>query len=405
MGRFVGIDWGAKFHQVCVVDAQGDVIAERAFPHDPEHLQLLAGFLHQQEQLVGVAIEVPRGVVVETLLERNIAVFVLNPKQLDRFRDRFTVAGAKDDRRDARVLADSLRTDAKAFRRVELDEPWLAELRELSRLEGELVAEEVAHANALREHLGRYFPQVLSLTSDVDAPWVMQLLERAPTPALAAGLSRSKIATILAENRIRKFTADEVQTALRRPGFAVAPGTVEAASLHATSRLRRLIVTVQELRACRAKIAGLLDQASENGETDLGQKDEQRDVTILSSLPGVGRTILAALLAEASQPLRTRDYQTLRAMAGVAPITKQSGKSRLVVRRMAANQRLANAIYHWARCATQRDPLTRARYRALREKGHTHGRALRTVADRLLAVAIAMLRSRQAFDPCKKLAA
>ena len=130
-----------------------------------------------------------------------------------------------------------------------------------------------------------------------------------------------------------------------------------------------------------------------------GQREEQRDVTILRSLPGVGRIVLATLLAEASDALRRRDYHALRCLCGVAPVTRRSGKSRLVQRRQAAHRRLANAVYHWACVAVQHDPRSRAKYAALRQRGHGHARALRSVADRLLAVACAMLQSQTLYDP------
>ena len=125
-------------------------------------------------------------------------------------------------------------------------------------------------------------------------------------------------------------------------------------------------------------------------------------MTILRSLPGVGRTGLATLLVEASEPLRRRDYQVLRVLSGVAPVTRRSGKARLVTRRMACNERLREAVYHWARVAMQTDPESKRRYAALRQRGHSHGRALRTLGDRLLATACAMLRSQTLYDPDRK---
>ena len=80
-------------------------------------------------------------------------------------------------------------------------------------------------------------------------------------------------------------------------------------------------------------------------------------------------------------------------------MTKSSGKSRIVIRRLACHPRLANAIYHWARVAIQHDQRSRLKYTALRERGHSHGRALRAVADRLLGVACAMLKAGMLFDP------
>ena len=128
---FVGIDWGSQQHQVCVLDRDRRLVGERTVDHDGASLAQLAAWLWTvsagHPQRVAVAIEVPRGAIVEGLVERGFHVFAINPKQLDRFRDRHSVAGAKDDRRDAFVLADSVRTDQPSFRRLHLDAPQLLE--------------------------------------------------------------------------------------------------------------------------------------------------------------------------------------------------------------------------------------------------------------------------------------
>ena len=126
------------------------------------------------------------------------------------------------------------------------------------------------------------------------------------------------------------------------------------------------------------------------------------NVEILQSLPGEGNTVLAILISEASDLLQRHDYQAIRCLSGVAPVTKRSGKKIQVVQRKAAQPHLVNAVYHWSRVAIQHDPVSRAKYKALRDRGHSHGRALRTVADRLLAVACAMLRDRTLFDPDRR---
>ena len=124
---FVGIDWAAEEHCICLVDAEGERVAERNVTHDGAGLSELCSWLIERTKAqpvqIAVAIETPRGPVVEALLERGFAVFAINPKQLDRFRDRFTVAGAKDDSRDAHVLGDALRTDRQALRRLSPIEP------------------------------------------------------------------------------------------------------------------------------------------------------------------------------------------------------------------------------------------------------------------------------------------
>ncbi len=122
-------------------------------------------------------------------------------------------------------------------------------------------------------------------------------------------------------------------------------------------------------------------------------------MAILASLPGVGRSTLATLLTEAAGPLGRRDHAALRTLSGVAPVTKRSGKACIVVMRYAAQVRLRNAVFHWARVAVLNDPKCRSRYAALRARGHSYGRALRGVADRLLGIACVLLQRQVLFDP------
>jgi transposase len=409
---FAGIDWASQTHQACLVDAGGKILGERAFDHDGTGLAELCAWLLSmtgaEPAAIAVAIEVPHGPIVETLLERGFQVYAINPKQLDRFRDRFTVAGAKDDRRDARVQADSLRTDRHAFRRLSVDDPVIVELREWSRMTEDLQRERSRLANRVREQLWRYYPQMLTLGDDLGAAWFLELWRQAPTPAKAARLHATTIEQLLKAHRIRRLQAAEVLQVLRQKPLSVAPGVVAAATAHIDAVAARIKLVNQQLNAAHRKLDQLCDQlippaeaAPEEGgeESAPGQRCEQRDVVILRSMPGLGRITLATLLAEAWQPLQRRDYHALRLLSGVAPVTRRSGKSCIVVRRYACNKRLDNALYHWARVATQHDAPSRDRYAALRARGHSHGRALRTVADRLLSVACTLLERQTLFDP------
>jgi transposase len=400
---FAGIDWATEAHQVCLVDRAGVILGERSFAHSGAGLAALCDWLvatgGDRPEAIAVAIEVPHGAVVDTLLERGFAAFSVNPKQLDRFRDRFTVAGAKDDRRDAHVLGDSLRTDRHCFRRLEAGAPAVVELREWSRMAEELGQERVRLANRLREQLRRYYPQALELSDEVAADWFLDLWARVPTPEKARRARESSIAKFLKARRIRRIDAASVLRILRQKPVTVAPGTVEAACAHIRAVAKRLRLVNRQIREAHKRIDALCATIAGEGDDASGQKTEQRDVKILRSLPGIGRIVLAALLAEAPRPLRDRDYHALRSLSGVAPVTRRSGKRRLVIMRKACHMRLRSAVYHWARVAIQHDPTSRARYVALRARGHSHGRALRSVADRLLAVACAMLESQTLYDP------
>jgi transposase len=402
---YVGIDWATATHQVTVLDPDRHLIAERAVAHTGQALAELADWLTQlasgRPARVAIAIEVPRGAVVETMLERGFHVFAVNPKQLDRFRDRHTVAGAKDDRRDAFVLGDALRTDRPAFRHLAPEDPLIVQLRELSRLDDDLLQALVRLTNRLREQLIRFYPQPLALCPAADDLWLWALLEVAPTPATAHRLTRPRVTRLLRTHRIRRFTADDLLTQLRTPALYVAPGTAEAACAHLAVLIPRLRLLRDQRIACARQIEGLLTQLAE-GATGEGQQEEARDVVILRSLPGVGRTIAATILAEAGWALAARDYHALRALAGIAPVTQKSGKRRLVLMRLGCNRRLRYALYHWGRGAIQSDPRARAHYHQLRERGHSHGRALRGVVDRLLAMLIAMLRVSALYDPNRR---
>ncbi|MBV8118975.1 MAG: IS110 family transposase [Alphaproteobacteria bacterium] len=401
---FAGIDWASQTHQACLLDAGGEIIGERAFAHDGAGLAELCAWLlattGAEPATIAVAIEVPHGPIVEMLLERGFQVYAINPKQLDRFRDRFTVAGAKDDRRDARVLGDSLRTDRHCFRHLAAEDAVVVELREWSRMTEELQQERNRLANRIREQLWRYYPQALAISDDLAANWFLELWAAAPTPGKAARLRESTVERLLKTHRIRRIAAAEVLRLLRQPALRVAPGTAEAASAHIRAVVARLKLVNRQIRDAHQRLDALCARlAGDDGEPRPGQEPEQRDVTILRSLPGVGRIVLATLLAEAAEPLRRRDYHALRTLSGVAPVTKRSGKRCIVVRRQACQLRLREAVYHWARVATRLDTLSRRRYAVLRQRGHSHGRALRSVADRLLAVACAMLARQTPFDP------
>ena len=399
---FVGVDWASQTHHVVLIDARGCKAAERGFPHGGEGMAEMAAWIGKHTGVpptaVPVAIEVPHGPVVEGLMERGFPVHSINPKQLDRFRDRFSPAGAKDDSRDAEVLASALRTDPRCFRRLEPLDPLVVELREWSRIAEDLRHDRNRLGNRVRELLWRYYPQMLDLTDDVAAPWFLELWALVPTPDKAARVREGTVARLLKKHRIRRLTAAEMLERLRAPALAVASGTVSAATDHLESVAKRLQLVNREIVGADDRLDRLTARLAEAGETEPGQPCQQHDMTILRTLPGVGRIVAATLLAEAYEALRRRDYQALRCLSGVAPVTRRSGKSRIVVMRQAADGRLRNAVYHWARVATQHDPVSRAKYDALRKRGHNHARALRSVADRLLAVACAMLAAGTEFD-------
>jgi transposase len=395
---FVGIDWGGEHHQVCVLDDQRRKLAERSIEHSGQGLAELVAWLKEtstgEPAMAAVAIEVPHGPLVETLLTHGFAVFSINPKQLDRFRDRFTAAGAKDDRRDAFVLAACLMTDRPSFRMLGVESAFVIRLRELSRTSEDLEREHRRICNQLRDLLFRYYPAMLRLSPAADDPWVWSILATAPLPEEAARLKAARIQKILQKHRIRRISAADVCRELQSQPLALTPGTAESIAEH----VRFLIPLLQAVHEQRQRASQtqkeLLDQAQSDDNVQ-----EKTTVALLLSLPGVGPKVAATLLSEAWRSLAESDHAGLRCYAGIAPVTKQSGKSRLIRMRHGCNNRVREACYHWARVSAQHDVNSRAHYQRLRSAGHSHGRALRGLCDRLLTVLFAMLRAKKAYDP------
>lgn len=191
----------------------------------------------------------------------------------------------------------------------------------------------------------------------------------------------------------RSFRSDE-------SGFQLVVGTVESASERSLLIVPLLRLIDQQRTEVAAKIDRLLEEPAESKNGS--DQRQPRDVELILSLPGVGRVVAATLLAEASQALAERDYPTLRAYAGTAPITRQSGKRITVLIRQGCNGRLRNAIYHWSRVNVQIESRSKQQYQRLKQAGHTHGRALRGVADRLLSLLIAMPRDGTLYESSRR---
>jgi transposase len=219
IAAYVGVDWASATHYVYALDAQGAKLGHCSFQHSGEGLAELADWIRTttvaEPGRIAVGIEVPHRPVVESPMESGFLVHALNPKQLDRFRDRFTMAGAKDDRLDALVLADSLRTNRRFYRFLEPVHPTIIQLRDWSRMAEDLSAERNRLANRFRHRLWRYFPQMLELAEDCSRQWILELWELISTPAKAQTVRASTVAKRLKQSRVKKWTAETLLKHLR----------------------------------------------------------------------------------------------------------------------------------------------------------------------------------------------
>jgi transposase len=243
----------------------------------------------------------------------------------------------------------------------------------------------------------RYFPVLLPLCSAADEPWLWSLLQCAPLPTQAAKLTLRRLEKLLGQYRIRRFSSEDLAVLLRQPPLPMAPGSTEALAESALLLLPQLFLLHKQLTTLAKRLEKIIDQLQHDTTFP-----EHRDIAILRSFPGVGRGFTAKVLAEAFTPLVDRDYHAFRALSGVAPVTRQSGKSKLVSQRHACNHRVQHAVFHSANIFVQKDPQARQQYHELRRKGNTHARALRGVADRMLALIFALLKNQCFYDPTRR---
>jgi transposase len=400
---FVGIDLGRWLHIASVMDSSGQFLAERGFAHSYEDLAETVDWLLELAQhdtgRIAVGIEVPHGPVVETFLQCGIAVFAINPKKLDRFRCRYAVSGANDDRRDAFVLADTLRTDRPRFQRLSLPPPEIIALKELLSARDQLIKHHVALSSQIRDLLVRCWPHLLTLAPRNRAldSFFCELLELFFHDDRAHRLQTQSIQDLLKKHRIRRVNTDQVFQLLQKPPFRVAPGTIAATSTHIRLLVQQLLLVWRQRRDSDQYLERWFRQIQLTSE-----RKKPSDAAILASLPGVGAFVLASVFAYAHDAIRLRNLAALRNLGGIAPVTKQSGKRRQVLMRRARSQPLNYALHHWAHMAVLRDTHFKLHYQSLRAKGHRHARALRGVMDRILTIAVAMLRDTTLYDSSRK---
>ena len=391
MGIYVGIDWAEAHHDICVLDETGLVLGKRRIGEGLEGVgqlhAMLADHAAEPDQVV-VGIETDRGLLVGALLAAGYQVYAINPLAASRYRERHVTSGAKSDPGDAKVLADLVRTDRHNHRPVAGDSELAASLQVLARAHQNLIWSRQRLVNQLRNNLREYYPAALAaFGTELAHPVALGVLDAAPTPAMGRTLSQSKLAAILrraGRERGVEEKAAAIQAELRAPQLA-APALIGAAYGKSVAS------TVRILRGMNAELASL--------EAELAPSFEKHpDAEIYRSLPGLGIVLGARVLSEFGDD-RTRFVhpKARKNYAGSSPITKTSGKSRVVLARHARNRRLADACHQWAFCALTGSDGARNYYHALRQRGKTHHQALRAVANRLVGILHGCLDHQQTY--------
>jgi transposase len=389
---FVGDDWAEEHHDVELQNETGRVLARAKLPEGVAGITRLHAMVGEhigddEEPTVVVGIETERGPWVQALIAAGYQIHAVNPLQAARYRERHSVSGAKSDTKVAHVLADMVRTDRHQLRPVAGDSPEAEAVKVLSRAHKTLIWERTRHLLRLRHALREFFPAALVAFDDLAATDALELLAAAPEPTAAAALSIDTITAALkkARRRNRAAKAEAIAAALRAEHLGQPP--VVAAAYAVTVRAQVAILSVLNTQ---------IAQTEEQVEAHFSQHP---DADILLSQPGLGVVLGARVLAEfGDDKNRYADAKARRNYAGTSPITRQSGKKKVVMARYVHNDRLLDALGRQAFAALRASPGARAYYDRIRARGTGHHAALRQLGNHLVGILHGCLKTGTRYD-------
>jgi len=391
---FIGDDWAEGHHDVVVQDDAAKTLARRRLPEGVDGLarfhELVGSCWGEDSEpdpaLVVVVIETDRGAWVKALAAAGYRVYPANPKQAARHKETVAVSGKKDDFFDAACLADMGRTRRHQMREL-ADSDTAEAVKIAARAHQKLVWERTRQLLRMRSALREYFPAALEAVEDLDAPEVLELLGKAPDPARAAKLTRAQVSAAL-KRAHRRNIADKttaILTALRGEHLAQ-PGSLTVAYVATVRSLAAVIATLNEqVKALETEVGGHFGR--------------HPDAEIYRSQPGLGTILGARVLGEFGDgPGRYISAKARKNYGGTSPITRASGKKKVVAARFVRNDRLIDALMTWAFASLNASPGARAFYDQQRAKGFEHNDALRRLANRLVGILHGCLKTRTRYD-------
>jgi transposase len=393
MRLFVGDDWAEDHHDVELMDQAGRVLAKRRLPEGVAGMARLHELVGQQlgedadDAEVVIGIETDRGPWVAALVAAGYTVYAVNPLQASRYRERHGVSGAKSDSGDAHMLTDMVRTDSHQLRAVAGDSADAEGIKVLARTHKTLIWERTRHVQRLRHQLREYFPAALEAFDDLDAADTLELLAKAPDPGRAARLTRAQVSAALKRARRRGIPdkATAILAALRGEQLGRPPAVTAAYAATARSLIAVITTLNEQVKTLQGQV-----------EEHFGQHP---DAEIYRSQPGMGAILGARVLAESGDdPHRYADGKARKNYAATSPITRASGKKKVVAARFIHNDRLVDALNAQAFAALNASPGARAFYDALRARGIEHNDALRRLANRLVGILHGCLKTRTVYD-------
>lgn len=387
---YLGVDWSDEFHQVWVSDPEGKKVTEMKVVQKPEAMSDFGHWLHEkkaEEIELWAAIEKPHGRMVDFLLDHGVVIYPVNPKAVDRFRDRYRMSQSKSDSFDAYILAEFVRTDHAHLRPLEPNSTEAQELKMLTRDQHRLGRHKTRLLNQITVTLKEYYPRPLEVFDDLEAKIALDFLTEYPTPQALSSLKRRKWNRFAKrDHHLSEQRCNELWEKLSQPQLKIPEHVVRA-------KARLLGVLIGQLKA----LGPAVESYSKKVE-DFFASMPAAELT--KTLPGgKSGTMVPMLWAELGDAKsRWQSWRHLQAEAGGVPVTKESGKSRFVEFRFACNKVLRYAAYWISFNSLNRSEWAKAYYRNQRAKGHSHSEALRALSAKWLKIIFVMWRDHKPYD-------
>ena len=389
---FVGIDWAAATHAVCVLDDHGRKIAAFTVAHSADGLSGLVRRLARigAPDVMPIAIERPDGRLVDVLLEAGHPVVPVSPNAIKTWRESETGSGAKSDAGDAYVIADYLFCRARRLSVAVPYTPQTKALRTVIRTRDDLVDMRVSATNQLSALLDAHWPGAKAIFADIESPIALEFLTRYPSARHAQHVNAKRLATFCAKHGYSgRRSGEQLLQRLR----AAPAGTLDETLCEAVRDA--VIALVAVLKAVNAAVKDL-------GRSVTATLGEHPDSEIFTSLPRSGQINAAQMLAEWGDCRQAYDGpDAVAALAGATPVTKESGKHRAVHFRWACNKRFRQAITTFADNSRHASPWAAKVYADARARGLDHPHATRILARAWIRVIWRCWQDHVPYDPAR----
>lgn len=393
---FIGIDWADQKHAVCLMLPSGEV-EHSMLPQNAESIEAWFADLRQRfgDQPIAVCLEQSRGALIYALMQyESLVLYPVNPKQLADYRNSFSISGAKNDPGDATLLARLLAERHHDLRAWQPDDDVTRSLRQLVELRRKWVGQRTAHENQLTACLKQSYTLAFKLSSDgkVNHPKLLRLLKKFPTQQLLQRASPKQLERLLP--RRRRMPDDPPAEELLKQRIAqirqARPITRDAAVLR-SGRLNvvQLVAAIEQLNESIAECEKEIEQLFK----------QHPDHELFAALPGAGEALAPRLLAAfGSDRERFESAAEVQQLSGIAPVTKQSGKSRYVQKRWACTKFLRQTFHEFAMYSVRYSDWARAFVKMKTDKGAGYHQAIRALAFKWIRILYRCWRTRQPYD-------